>query len=113
MSGTGLEQVKPEERWQRGSDPARGILAATQRGRDRGGEGRGATWSGGSSAETVQVIGRRGQDLPRVQMSGTPEQVGSRAILAAGNRSAGSVACGERGEDLWRNFCKERALQGA
>ena len=67
MSGTGLEQVKPEERWQRSSDPARGILAATQRGRDRGGGGKGATWGGGSSAETVQVIGCRGQDLSRVQ----------------------------------------------
>jgi len=92
MSGTGLEQVKPEERWQRSSDPARGILAATQRGRDRGGEGKGATWGGGSSAETVQVIGRRGQDLQECRMSWTPEQVGSRAMLAAGNRSAGSVA---------------------
>ena len=32
MSGTGKEQVKPEERSQRRSDEAREILAATQRG---------------------------------------------------------------------------------
>ena len=60
MSGTGKEQVKPEERWQRCSDQARKILAAMQRGRDRGGAERGATSGGGSSAATVQVLGRRG-----------------------------------------------------
>ena len=38
-----------------------------QRGRDRVGEERGATSGGGSSAEKVQVLGRRGQDLARVQ----------------------------------------------
>ena len=38
MSGTGKEQVKPEERWQRCSDQEREILAAMQRGRDRSGE---------------------------------------------------------------------------
>ena len=31
MSGTGKEEVKPEERWQRCSDQAREILAAMQR----------------------------------------------------------------------------------
>jgi hypothetical protein len=92
MSGTGLELAKPEDKCSQRSSG--GILAATQRGRDGGGVERGATWGGGSLAEREQVLGRRGQDLPRVQMSGTPEQVGSRAILAAGNRSAGSVACG-------------------
>ncbi|KAJ1481270.1 hypothetical protein T484DRAFT_1899695 [Baffinella frigidus] len=35
-------------------------------------------------------------------MSGTPEQVGSRAMLAAGRRSAESVTRGEKGGDLWR-----------
>ena len=32
MSGTGMEQVKPEDRWQRCSDQAREILAAMQTG---------------------------------------------------------------------------------
>ena len=92
ISGTGLKQVT-QEGWQRCSDPARGILSATQRSRDWGGDARGATWNDGSSAETVQVIGRRGQDL---------EQVGSGAMLAAGNRSVGSVVRGERREHLWQ-----------
>ena len=72
MSGTGLEQVKREMRWQRSSDPARGILVAMQRGRDWGGGERGATWGGESSAETVQALGRRGLDLSRVQNAMDP-----------------------------------------
>ena len=67
MSGTGLEQVKRDTRWQRCSDHTREILATKHRGRNRVGGVRGATWGGGSSAERVQALGGRGQDLPRVQ----------------------------------------------
>ena len=100
MSGTGKEQVKPAERWQRCSDQAREILAAMQRGRDRGSEERRATSGGDSSAETGQVLGRRGQDLPRVQNVMDPSEVVSRPMLAAGIHTAGSVVRGGRREDL-------------
>jgi len=113
MSGTGKEQVKPEERWQRCSDQAREILAAMQRGRDRGGEERGATSSGGSSTETVQVLGRRGQDLPRLQNVMDLQQVVSRPMLAAGSHSVGSVVRGWRREDLWRPAVAAAAARAA
>jgi hypothetical protein len=54
-----------------------------------------------------------GRTCQECRMSGTPEQVGSRAMLAAGNRSAGSVAHGERGEDLWRPAEAAAAALGA
>jgi hypothetical protein len=58
---------RSSQRRDAGSDPSRGVRAATQRGRDRSGVERRATWGGGSSAGTFQVLGRRGKDLPRVQ----------------------------------------------
>ncbi|KAJ1471657.1 hypothetical protein T484DRAFT_1915982 [Baffinella frigidus] len=45
-------------------------------------------------------------------MSGTPERVGSRAMLAAGRRSAESVTRGEKGGDLWRPAETAAALLG-
>ena len=68
------------------------------------GEERGATWGDGSSAETVQVIGRRGQDLPRVQnvMEG---QCWKRGITARGlwRVESGEISCGDQGGLLRRH----------
>ena len=118
MSGTGKEQVEPEERWQRFSDQAREILAAMQRGRDRGGEERGATSGGGSSAETVKVLGLRGQDLPRLQNVMDPSAGCFKADAGSVTaRGLWSVEGGERtyGDQRWLLRQREgpRFMRGA
>ena len=59
------------------------------------------------------MLGRRGQDLPRVQNVMDPSRVVSRPMLAAGNHSAGSVVRGGRREDQWRPAVATAAARGA
>jgi hypothetical protein len=101
MSGTGLEQVKTEERcWQR----------STVRDSRDDAERQISCWCGEKGDLGRRVLGRDGASAwsqragpaKRAEDVRDPEQVGSSAILAAGNGSAGSVACGEMGEDLRR-----------
>ena len=75
----------------------RGILAVAQRAREPGHVERVATWGSGPSAET-KVLGRRGQELSRVQ---SVSDLPAGPFERDGNRSAVSVACVDMGEDLW------------